>query len=682
MGQARSGPHTTIDATPRQDSTQFAPHTLEGRQTSITAPHQQPCSYHTLKEEKSKAEASRPSPNTRVSTTSNPQPAYTQNDRTDDTSVTMPGTRPDEQHKGKDHILKQHEERVKKIWPAPSQMARKEFPEFCTLYDKIKLFNCPNYLGARIPLVSDLNIDQWRAHLIGYHDELLCEFLLYGWPLGYHADNPPRTVDDNHPSARAHAAHVHKFIEVEEAYKAIIGPFKEPPFIPWTRVSPIMTRPKRDSDERRIIIDLSYPVGWAVNDGIDTANHFGTNITYSLPSISDLVERIKQQGKGCFLWKADLTRAYRQWRVDPLDTPFLGMKVEDGYYLDLCPPFGCRSSAAICQKIANAVTYIMGKKNCYTIAYLDDYAGANAEEAEALKVFTTFRQLAHTLGLHLAEHKCCAPSTQMEWLGYSIDTVKMQVAIPPIKLGEVLAECCSWITKTKVNKKMIQSLAGKLVYISNCIKPGRKFTARILATLRSLQDRQWTTIDKEFKADLHWFASYAASANGILMFPPHLPVINIECDSSLEGAGAHDNENCYSWKYSVDHMNSFPDIVHLEAINVVVAFRTLVIPKAAAPLAVIIWTDNLGSSYALESGRTRDSTLAACARELWLMAATNNCTISIRHKHGHLIQLADALSRMNQDKQKEALAMSLVSARRLLFVEPVLNDYIFFTPML
>lgn len=114
----------------------------------------------------------------------------------------------------------------------------------------------------------------------------------------------------------------------------------------------------------------------------------------------------------------------------------------------------------------------------------------------------------------------------------------------------------------------------------------------------------------------------------------------------------------------------------------VVAFRTLVLPKNLAPAAVTIWTDNLGSSFALESGRTKDSTLSACARELWLMAANTNCTITIRHKHGHLIQLADALSRMNHNKQKADLVESLVSAKGLLFVKPVLNNYVFFTPVL
>lgn len=316
-----------------------------------------------------------------------------------------PGQIPDETVANKKLVIQEHAERVAKFWPTPSAQAQHVFPEFCEMYQQIKQFNCPNFMGARIPLKTDLNIEQWRALLKDFHDTELCDFLLFGWPLGYHADCPPQPVHENHPSAKQFGSHVEKFIATEKGFNAILGPFKEQPFTPWTRVSPIMTRPKRESEQRRIIIDLSFPIGNAVNDGIDTANHFGSNIKYSLPSITTLVERIKEQGRGCYLWKADLTRAYRQWRVDPLDTPFLGMMVNGHYYLDLCPPFGCRSSAAICQRVANAMVYIMQKKNCYAIAYLDDYAGADHAKEEAERSFKVFKSTAKTLGLQLAEHK-------------------------------------------------------------------------------------------------------------------------------------------------------------------------------------------------------------------------------------------------------------------------------------
>lgn len=107
-----------------------------------------------------------------------------------------------------------------------------------------------------------------------------------------------------------------------------------------------MTRPKKDAQERRVISDMSYPDGEGVNDVIFICDFFGKNITYTLPTIKDLVTRLQSCGKGAFLWKADLARAYHQLRFDPLDTRLLGLKVDGKYYINACPPFGCHSSSA------------------------------------------------------------------------------------------------------------------------------------------------------------------------------------------------------------------------------------------------------------------------------------------------------------------------------------------------
>lgn len=94
-----------------------------------------------------------------------------------------------------------------------------------------------------------------------------------------------------------------------------------------------MTRPKKDSLDRQVIIDLSFPHGEAVNDGINTVDFFGKDISYLLPTIGDLVALIQSCGQGAFLWKADLARAYRQYRIDPLDTPLLGISFNGKTYL-------------------------------------------------------------------------------------------------------------------------------------------------------------------------------------------------------------------------------------------------------------------------------------------------------------------------------------------------------------
>lgn len=574
--------------------------------------------------------------------------------------------------------LSAHSKMIKKFWPTLTSAAQHAYPAFAAMYNEIIAKAVPNFIGARIPLTSGLSIDRWRFHLASYHDQTLCEFLEFGWPLGYKAETPPLSVDTNHPSAKAFMSHVNNFLQTELNHQALLGPFKQPPFQPWTRISPLLTRAKKDSSARRIIVDLSFPTGHSVNDGIDPKDHFGNDITYSLPSIIDLINLVQRSGQACYLWKADLTRAYRQLRVDPADSPLLAIKVDSHIYLDRCPPFGCRSSASICQRMANSLVYIMASKGHHVIAYLDDFGGCHDSLIEAQKAYNTFKELAKDLGLQLATNKCCPPNNKMEWLGYHVDTIAMSVTIPQAKLDETLQECKLWLSRAHATKRMIQQIAGKLLFICNCVHQGRKFMARILAALRDIGTRQWITIDKEFKADINWFCKYAEQGNGILLCAPKKQQLYIECDSSLHGAGGNNDEKYYAWAYSKKHKKTFPYIYQLEAINIVVAVKTLANFCPTIPTHLTVWTDNITSSFALQTGRTKDNVLGACARELWLHASKANMTLEIKHKRGELIPLADALSRLSHDQPKKKLALEIVKSKGLKCVSPNLNEYQFF----
>lgn len=580
----------------------------------------------------------------------------------------------------KHDAVKKQKDIITSHWPNVTNKAKDQYPKFCELFAKIRSFNLPNFLGARIPIESGLNIPAWRKRLESYHDIEVCEFLEFGWPIGYHASKTPVNSEANHPSAQFYTAHVKKFIETELDHNALVGPFSEPPFRPWTKCSPIMTRPKKDSMDRRIIIDMSFPLGRAVNDGISTEDYFGRNITYTLPTISDLIARIQQQGQAAYLWKADLARAYRQLRIDPIDTPFLGICFNGQYYLDLCPPFGCKSSSAACQRVSNALSYLMASDGHFILSYLDDYAGCNGSYQQAQASFEAFKALAQDLGLNLAEHKCVAPTTSIEWLGYKIDSVNMIVSIPALKLKEFVKICKQWLTRRRAKKKSLQSLAGKMAYISGCVSQGRKFMCRVLATIRSMRDRDWTTLSDDFRLDVKWFYLYSKAANGVALFSLERTEFEVECDSSLQGAGGAGGSLCYNWKYTATHTKTFNNIHELEAVNVIVAFNTLCPSQAPQGAKIIIYTDNISSACALESGRTSDPTLGACSRELWLLAARHDFVINIVHKPGNDIPLSDALSRFHQDSAKADLATAIIAQRNLRLVQPVLNNYLFFTP--
>ena len=86
-----------------------------------------------------------------------------------------------------------------------------------------------------------------------------------------------------------------------------------------------MTRDKPGSENRRVIIDLSWPIGSSVNSGIDKDSYMGTEFALVLPTVDHITDQLKFLGKGAHLYKIDISRAFRHIKVDPLDYDLLGL---------------------------------------------------------------------------------------------------------------------------------------------------------------------------------------------------------------------------------------------------------------------------------------------------------------------------------------------------------------------
>lgn len=116
---------------------------------------------------------------------------------------------------------------------------------------------------------------------------------------------------------------------------------------------------------------------------------------------------------------------------------------------------------------------------------------------------------------------------------------------------------------------------GKLIHLTNGISHGRKFTARLLASLRSMKDRTWTTISRQAALDIRWFLQFAKISNGVSIFSPPDEGWTIECDACLSGGGGISESHYYTWLYDKDHHAKYRAIHCLEAINLVVVSRLL-----------------------------------------------------------------------------------------------------------
>lgn len=147
-------------------------------------------------------------------------------------------------------------------WPDPAALP----DDLAQIYRLVRDTGIPNALGVRIPIPSKLNIDEWEALLSksGKYDELL-DFVKFGFPMGYLGPESPYDEKYNHSSAVEHPKHIEEFIKNEIMLGGIVGPMPAKPFDQWIHTAPLMTRPKRDSEARRVIAYLSFPEKCSVN---------------------------------------------------------------------------------------------------------------------------------------------------------------------------------------------------------------------------------------------------------------------------------------------------------------------------------------------------------------------------------------------------------------------------------
>ena len=98
-------------------------------------------------------------------------------------------------------------------------------------FTEVTLLKFQYYLYSRVSISMDgRRLANWKTFLSNYHDNIVVDFLTYGWPINYTACTRPVSSSHNHPSAFNFDSHMQAYIDTELSYIAIVGPFNYPPF--------------------------------------------------------------------------------------------------------------------------------------------------------------------------------------------------------------------------------------------------------------------------------------------------------------------------------------------------------------------------------------------------------------------------------------------------------------------
>ena len=480
---------------------------------------------------------------------------------------------------------------------------------------------------------------------MGYHDFKVVDYMRFGSPVSYAGPGLRNRRCRNHKGARDFPSDISSYLHTEVGMGSSLGPFQENPFSIPLSYSPLNSTAKRDSVERRVIVDLSFPEGASVNAGIDKDIYLGQPIRLRLPTVDDLVTLVKLKGRGCALAKRDLRQAYRQFPVDPGDWHLLAYSWRGKTYIDRVLPMGLRSSAFICQRITNAISYIMSTEGYCSINYLDDFALAESWE-RAHAAFDRLGTLLQECGIEESAHKASPPNTTMTFLGVEFDTVALTLSVTAERLEEIQGLVRWWLGQSSADRHQIESLVGKLNFVAACVRPGRVFIARLLAFLRAFPTNGMATLTPEFHRDLQWWEAFLPSYNGVSMMPWEdwsSPDGVAACDACLVGCGA--------WYQGKFFHSPFPHHIstqslHINALELLTIMVTIKLwGHEWVGKRVTLQCDNMSSVLALNSGKARDPFLLQCLREILFVCARHEVEVKAVHIPGVDNRLPDLLSR-------------------------------------
>ena len=199
-----------------------------------------------------------------------------------------------------------------------------------------------------------------------------------------------------------------------------------------------------------------------------------------------------------------------------------------------------------CQRVTNAVCFKLSRVGCNVLGYLDDFFGISALRA-AFDDYALIGWLLQALGLQESSHKACPQSARVTCLGVLFDTINYTMSVTPDRLLDLQTDLLpKWLTKKSVTKSELQSLIGKLAFVSKCVRPGRLHLIRILDTLRSLQrNHHRVKLSAEFRKDIRWWMRFINVFNGVSLIPTQswsAPDTIFSTDARLTGCGGMSSE--------------------------------------------------------------------------------------------------------------------------------------------
>lgn len=400
---------------------------------------------------------------------------------------------------------------------------------------------------------------------------------------------------------------------------------------PGEFISNIFPRPK-PNNRQRIILDLSE-----LNKEV-TYNHFKMNTIQTAATL---------MLKDCYMGSIDLRDAYYSINVSPPFRKYLRFYWKGQLYQYTCLPNGLSLAPRYFTKILKPIFAKLQEQGITAFGYIDD-TWVTAQSYEACKTgIQVMKKLFQNLGFYVHEEKSVFdPSQKLEFLGFVLDSQKMQIYPTQEKIQKVESLSRTLLQKKKYKIRTVAKLIGNYVantvgceYGSNHYRYLELDKINALAMNRGDYDQKMNISDKARDEIRWWLNNISRSVRNIRITAPK---IVMKSDASNTGWGV--------FCETISTQGGWDNHEQLLSINAremaACKYGLQSIFGARKNLVINCQIDNTTAVvYINKHGGTKSRECLAQAKEIWDFCEMRKIWIEASYLPGVLNVEADTLSR-------------------------------------
>ena len=325
--------------------------------------------------------------------------------------------------------------------------------------------------------------------------------------------------------------------------------------------------------------------------------------------------------------------------------------------------FGGRRSPEIFNELSQAALAIM-KSMGYTniVCYCDDFLVVSPSFVECQAIMWNLMRILRQLRFSIDYNKVLGPSQQMTFLGIEQNSTDMTLRPPQDKLCDI-RRCLVGISRApKITKRQLQSLIGKLNWVTQVIHGRRFHLRRLLDRISGLRyPSHRTRVTRDMRADIAWWLGFMDCFNGLtkwwilapLRLWPLMPAPKRPVPTTWDTCCTRPGKKC--WHDAAPLHINYKEVLALEPAA-----------QAWAPLwadkQIYVHCDNQCAVHTINKGMSKHPIVMASLRRIFWLSAIHNFRLRAVYYPRSNNTIADCISRLHQPGAARGLETAIISS--------------------